>query len=338
VPFIAGPASGIPQRLHGKTAFELLSAAALEALVHEHAGSLLLSDSELHSGRPTYALRERLDSPDAAIARTANDIVHEYGTRLGYLLCILKRGDAESRAARQEWDESYWAHWTGIERVYLGGGLAWPETASAAAAAVQQTGLDLGVVRAPFAAERALIGAARSLRIEDGTALVLDFGQTATKRAQATYRQGTLRRLEMLPSLPASRLQGLSYTDWMAEVIATSMPPGASVAGVCVSSYLDERQHPAVYPSGGRFAGIQGKIENLREWLAVELSRRPGGDCDVSLFHDTTAAGVGLSPAARTAIVMLGTALGSGFSLEDDAGLASAAGDFVVEAAGGLQS
>ena len=177
---------------------------------------------------------------------------------------------------------------------------------------------------------RPLIGAARALRVVDGAALVVDFGQTATKRAVAAYEHGVLVRLQALPPVPASTLQGLEYVAWMADVIASSLQPASSKAGVCVSSYLDDNQHPAVYASGGRFSEIQGKIPNLREWLAEEVARRAGGQCEVSLFHDTTAAGVGLSPASRTAIVMLGTALGSGFPREGDGELTPLAGDFRV--------
>ena len=75
---------------------------------------------------------------------------------------------------------------------------------------------------------------------------------------------------------------------------------------------------------------IQGKIGNLREWLAEEVSRRAGRNCLLSLFHDTTAAGRGLSPASQAAIVMLGTALGVGFPGDRDVGLSPLASDFDV--------
>jgi hypothetical protein len=325
VPYVASAALGIPVEMQGKTAFALLSANAFDALIRENTGALQLTAAELGSSRLSYVLRERLGASEVAAG-----VAGEYGRRLGYLLAILKRGDAESRAARPEWDASYWSHWTGIERVYVGGGLAWPEVVEVAQSVVQEAGLSLDVVLAPHAAMRPLIGAARALRVVGGAALVLDFGQTATKRAMAAYEHGVLVRLQALQPVPASTLQGLEYVAWMTDVIASSLPPASSKAGVCVSSYLDDDQHPAVYSSGGRFSEIQGKIPNLRDWLAEEVARRAGRPCEVSLFHDTTTAGVGLSPASRTAIVMLGTALGSGFPLEDDTGLTPVARDFTV--------
>ena len=329
VPFIAARSISMPAEYEGKSAFSLIGTRALDALVLDHREELQLTTDEIASGSLSYALRSRLTYGDPAVSATASHVVSEYGRRLGYLVAILTRGDAESRAARPEWDESYWVHWGSIERLFLGGGLAWPEMCDAARSLVRASSPGIEVILPPHPTYRPVIGAARSLHVGDGTALVIDFGQTETKRVVVVYRGGTLQRLEALPVMPASPLQGMAYIDWIAGAITSSTPAESSVASICVSSYLDQNQHPAVY-ANGRFNDIQGKIANLRDWLSAEVSGRVGRACEVSILHDTTAAGVSLSPASHTAIIMLGTALGSGFPYETDERLTPLAPDFTV--------
>jgi len=330
MPFIAATEVGIPPDLQGQQAFSLLSARALTALALDQVESLQFSPFErVHPEALNVALRERLESPHERVRGVATSVLETFGLRLGYLIAILKRGDAESRAAREDWDDSYWEYWGSIERFYLGGGLACAEVCDAAVRAAGGAGASVNIEVAPFPAARPLVGAARALGRGDGTALVLDFGQTATKRAVAVYGEGLLRRLDVLPPAPSPALQGLAYCASMAEVIAANLPPNTSLAGVCVSSYLDDRQHPAIYASG-RFSGIHGAIDNLRTWLSDEVSRVARRYVEISLFHDCSAAGAGLSPRPNSAIIMLGTALGSGFPYETDKRLTPLAPDFTV--------
>ena len=330
MPFIAATAVGIPPDLQGQRAFSVLSAQALTAIALDQADSLQISPLErAHPEALNVALRERLESPHERVREVATSVLQTFGLRLGYLIAILKRGDAESRAAREDWDDSYWAYWGRIERFYLGGGLACAEVCDAAVRAARDAGVSTYIEVAPFPAARPLTGAARSLALRDGAALVLDFGQTATKRAVAAYGEGLLCRLNMLPPVPSTTLQGRAYSGSMAELIVASLPQNTSVAGICVSSYLDDKQHPAVYASG-RLSGIHDEIENLRTWLSDEVSRIARRAVEISLFHDCSAAGAGLSPGASSAIIMLGTALGSGFPFETDEHLTPSAPDFTA--------
>jgi hypothetical protein len=329
VPFIGAPAIGMPQEYEGRPAFSLLGAAALGGLLAERRQELELTTEEVASGGLSFALRARLESFKPAVAATASDIVAEYGRRLGYLVAILKRGDPESRDARPEWDESYWAHWGSVERVYLGGGLACPEMCDAAMSVVRVLGSGIEVGVAPYPVYQPMLGAARSLLISDGTALVADFGQTATKRAVETYQEGGLASMRALESIPAPGLSGLDYVRWMVETVASSVPAGATEAGLCVSSYLDEQDHPVRY-AAGRFAGIHDDIQDLRGWLTEEISLVVGREIHVSLFHDATAAAIGLSPSPSAAMIMLGTALGVGFPFGGDGKLTPLAPGFAV--------
>ena len=107
MPFIAATEFGMPPDLQGQLAFSLLSARALTALALDQAESLQFSPFErAHPEALNVALRERLESPHERVRGVATSVLKTYGLRLGYLIAILKRGDAESRAAREDTDDS----------------------------------------------------------------------------------------------------------------------------------------------------------------------------------------------------------------------------------------
>jgi hypothetical protein len=144
----------------------------------------------------------------------------------------------------------------------------------------------------------------------------------------AVYQAGELASMTELQPVPASRFQGLDYVRWIVHVAASSLPAGATTAGICLSSYLDKEGQPARYAAGGRFAGIDDEIARLHDWLTREVSQTAGRVVSVSLFHDASAAGVGLAPSPSAAVIMLGTALGVGFPLASVGSLRPVAPDF----------
>ena len=114
------PGIDVDAGVTGKNGYELVSSYALAGLIRRHAEALNLDPAQ-----PDHVLNRALDdclvreSPAAEVAET---IARRIGRNLGYLLLALRRGDAVNRAARDEWDDSYWAHWATIRQVWLGGG------------------------------------------------------------------------------------------------------------------------------------------------------------------------------------------------------------------------
>lgn len=91
----------------GKSAYDLLSAAALRQLIR--------SQAQAHQIDPDTAdLIHAFDSSFTAdtvvVCAAANEIAAQFGRYLGCLLLTLKRGDAVNRAARRDWDERHWAY------------------------------------------------------------------------------------------------------------------------------------------------------------------------------------------------------------------------------------
>ncbi|MCA9969782.1 MAG: hypothetical protein KC425_06185, partial [Anaerolineales bacterium] len=110
------PGVALPDDVRGRLGYELLGAAGLAARLRRQfpalrnaAQPLRAFDAYLAPGHPRQA---------AALAEAAR-----YGRALGYLLLMLKRGDAVNRVVRRDWGPAHWAFWRGIRCVVVGGGL-----------------------------------------------------------------------------------------------------------------------------------------------------------------------------------------------------------------------
>src|SRR6476660_401689 len=114
------PGMDLPQDVRKKRAGELLSADALSNLIRARADELLLSlrPAPLDDGDLPRRLGECLaGSSPQCVRDVATDIARRFATRMGYLLLTLKRGDVVNRAARPEWNDLNWEHWSKLENV-----------------------------------------------------------------------------------------------------------------------------------------------------------------------------------------------------------------------------
>jgi hypothetical protein len=300
VRFVEVPGIMLPAEMLGRTAHDLLSARA-------------------------YA--------DLARQEGAEHAARRLGERLGWLIVTLRRGDADSRAARPDWDDSYWRHRAQISTVVLGGGIvsgrSGPRIAAEASRTLAEAGMADCVVRiAPWPAILPLVGAARTPP-DASTMAVVDFGQSFVKRACAHYEAGALASLRLLPPVP-SRLTGIgSQGDPTAEDVgrlgtfmvatlaetwraAQAIDSGVSTTLVAsLASYLRDGQPLA--RQGGPYAALLALSDNLTDWLSDRIGDAIGRPVTVRLFHDGTSAGRALAGEERAAVIMLGTALGVGF-------------------------
>jgi hypothetical protein len=285
---------------------------------------LRLEASELQEARSLpIALEQRLQAADAAVRAAAGEVSRAFAENLGYLIAALKRGDRINRSAREDWDESYWQHWSRIRTLRLGGGLVAGALGESLEGHIRRV-LEATAVKdcdvrvARHAAILPLIGAARCARGEGQPTLVFDFGQSLVKSAIATYRNGSLQALDVYPSLPAAP-DSPDLAESMAAVIAAALA-GASIAAsrgpaqvvISLASYV-RNNHPLSYTHSG-YARLHSLTDNLGAWLADRAARLAGVTCTVELMHDGTAAAQTYAGEPETAVIMLGTALGSGFA------------------------
>jgi len=316
-----GPATDV-------TANSLLSAAALGEMITRFR-SILRIDSA--NGALADELNVCLDSPDEPIQAVAERIATSYGYRLGRLLAMLRSGDPASRAARVDWDDSYWDHWATISRVCLGGGLAsgrLGELIAKSAEAVlsrSASGSSCAVAVAAYAPLLPLIGAARSVPDGAGSALVLDIGHTKVRYAMADYQDGALISLRQLTSVrapeadtsPSAPGGALGVAKALADLVAAAFagnarhPIPGDVIVAAIATYMDGGQ-PLPAPSG-RYSQLRIISADLSQWLSQQVSQQLRRPVTVRLMHDGSSAARAIPADPGTAVIMLGTSLGVGY-------------------------
>ncbi len=316
---------GLPEKLRGKTGYQLLSAEALAALIKPHREALRIAadvpDSDLPRQLDQVLLRGWGDQ-----VLTVTSIASAFASRLAYLLATLKRGDAVNRAARPEWDDSYWAHWAHIKTVILGGGLASGILGGVAAQLAEETILpsldvsDLRVQTSTFGARLPLYGVARYAPTTCRRAYVLDFGNTAIKRGRALYSEQELTAIEELPALPTTPRPPAELFEFMVETLADPQVEHDGVIRLCIAAYMDEDGH--VQPDQlGLYGPLATVTTNLSADLSAAVSTRLGRTVSVRVFHDGTAAGIVYAGVPHGAVLMMGTALGIGYPPTTNDGL-----------------
>lgn len=324
------PGLNVDSEVKGQTGFQLVSAAALARLIRQHAASLAL-DPDLDDRELCLSLNDRLVSTKATIRASAEGIGRRIGRNMGYVLLTLRRGDAVNRAARDEWDDSYWHHWGRIKRVWLGGGLVsgqlGPVIREHASAVFEEAGVQDFIIQiSPYASILPLVGAARHAPPGCDTALVFDFGSTLIKRAHAAYRHDELVELHCLTSRPTgwTEIEGVSsdpiqqaarfFDHLMSVIIDTRRSVGLSPLSpilASVAAYVKDG-HPMLAQAGAYYRLLL-ITDNLQATMAQRLGAQPGGTANVSLIHDGTAAAATYAGAKHAAVVTMGTALGVGF-------------------------
>lgn len=321
------PGVDLPAEVRGQRAYDLLSAAAVSALIKPHKAVLGLADDMPNADLPP-ALDQCLGADDVVIRDHADAVAAQLGGQLGCLLLMLKRGDPVNRQARAEWDDSYWAHWASIQRVIIGGGLnrstLGQRIAHHAQAFLHQHGFpDMTVERADHAAVLPLVGAARYAPADADSALIFDFGQTQIKRAVADYQEHMLTNLRMLPPLASdcdvqdlyatgNERQARQRAKFMLRVIETTAQLVKVIPNVVMCGLASYVQHgqPADL---GCYGVLRLRSDNVERHLADHLSANLGTNITFRLLHDGTAAAAAYAGADHAAVITMGTALGIGF-------------------------
>lgn len=317
---------GADSEVLGKTGFQLLASPSLREDIRPHATRL-----NLNADAPDlfYQFERCFSSP--ITAPLAQRLAQAYGRKLGFLLAMIWRGDAESRAARPEWTDAHWDYWKSIPEIVFGGGLLAGALGKWAIASAREIvdgyGLALTLTHSPYAAHLPLIGLGRSVPPGTGAMLVFDFGQTSVKRAVAEYSDDQLTALRILPPFPTVCKDINAYdrpladiqTQWeeMRTIITRTWEEvharwgEVSRLGLCLSCYILDG-HPSPYDNGC-YGSLQHLAPNLTAFIHAELNHALGQEIGFLLAHDGTAAAFTLAGQENRFVLTLGTAIGNGF-------------------------
>jgi hypothetical protein len=300
----------MPPSLQGKTAYELISPKALIAEIRQNMPML----SALSDPIPEFdRLLIHQDSDALVIAET-------FEQRLFWLIHILKFSHPDNLMARPEWDESYWDTFARMKQFIFGGGFMRGALGTCMVAYTQALLGDVCAVKiAPHAPILPLLGASRLLPPDTQEALIFDFGQTSIKRGIATYVDGILTILYVLPPIPAlphtPQPTPRQMADHIIDILANTWHEYATSDTACffsisIATYLQDNQ-----PFGDNYYGSLTQITvNMGQFLADALKEKIGVAIQIRLIHDGTASALVYAGEADTAVITIGTALGIGFS------------------------
>jgi hypothetical protein len=320
----AQPDASLDEDLAGRSAYELLSATAVETLVRIEAPDLGL-DPE----RPDLLLAFDDCFHDSRTAPAAGRVADTLGRRLGAVLLVLARGAAADRHARPEWGKEHWDFWHLVRRVVVGGGL-WSGALGAAATAEANRFLSAtggpAVERSPYGVALPMVGLARYAPLDVRRMMLFDFGHTRVKHGLATYRDGTLASVEIRPSL-AAPCSGPDYTSlagarqcWVAmrDIILGAwrreVPFDESDytgIGVALATHLNNG-HP-FQTDQGCYGLLQSLAPHLGQFLRDDLAARIRRYRSFALLHDGLAAAAAHAEDTYTVVLTLGTAIGAGY-------------------------
>ncbi len=288
----------------GKKAYDLLSAEALTRLIQQQADALGL-DPQMTPHELRMSFNQKLGAGHPA----AEQIAQEFSRRFYALLRTLKHGTPADRTARPEWDESYWETWALLQTVVLGGGLV----SGHLGRFLIEGEMPYPVEISPYARHMALVGAAQYAPPAATSALVFDFGGTWIKRGRAAYKNGTLTRLDLLPPVPSLYTGEALFAHMTALLTETLRQESIFSPILCsVASYVQDgvilEAQAGIYSDLRHFG-----YAHLQSELVHRLQTISGKPIDLHLIHDGTAAAATCVGMEKTAVILLGTAIGVGF-------------------------
>ena len=298
----------LPDAIRGKTGYELISTDALNTLINPYTSDIA-----------TFYEQVTLETEWAV------DIVHTLGRHLGYLLLTLVGNDKHTHLANPDKSSDFWSYWSTVKTVYLGGGFISGLAGQILSSEAQNTletylkNGDYRVIQADYPQYLPLLGAART--VPDGNrALVLDFGGTFVKRAIAYYGADGLEKLQTIHTLRSGfpdnpdDPQDVFYR--MVDMIVQSYGEvDAKIIPISIAAYVDEYGQP-LPTQGGVYKHLAQLAGNLPLALSEAVSVRLQKPVQIKIFHDGTAAALRYTPSDHAAVIMIGTALGSGYPVE----------------------
>jgi hypothetical protein len=306
------PGLDVTDDVKGKTGYELVSTAALDKLIEaHHADFRFITYKDPPAMRGHFFVLLSHDDP------TAIHVAETLGRNLGYLLLTLTRGDEVNRKARPEWSDAHWKLWGSIRTVHLGGGLVTGKMGVWMLKGVRiittNAGSNLAIDLAHYPQHLPLFGAARYIATGQKS-YMLDFGGTYVKRGFAQYGSDGLKQLTLLSSVESAFTNDvIDVRDTMVDIIAeTAKDFDAPIIPVSIAAYVDANGQPLI-AQGGIYMQLAQLSDDVPAMLSELVSKRIGKPVTIKLLHDGSAAASFYAPEANAVVLMLGTAIGSGY-------------------------
>lgn len=330
IPLAKLPIYGIEDELEGKTVSQIFSTYVITCEIKEKAELLGVELSEFSDRALIFEFVKKITDGNTI----AIEMMRKYGRRMGLIFLTLKLGEEENRKARADWNDQCWEYWQNVKRVILVGGLTSGVLGAIlkaeAVAVFEKAGVEpYDFVLFDNATYVGVMGGASQIKQENGKFMVFDFGQTNLKRSIVRKRDGEVRNVRTLESLPSKYMSKISSHDENAYEEAIKLSAYLTSCICDTIRFVEESEQLgdeiiisiANYVSNGGwlsdqrggYAKLCAVCGNFEEYLENELSGMLRRNVSIRLIHDATAAALYFSDYKSSVCVTIGTAFGVGF-------------------------
>jgi hypothetical protein len=274
---------------------------------------------------------EALESNDANVKNTAEDIVADFGRRLGLIVYILKTATVINRHANNEYEPQDWQSWKDCSKIFLAGGLANGLLGEKIRYYAQELLYELNIndsefILSKFPSYTQMIGCARLNKEANKQALLFDFGHSFVKAGFAVFNGQALSQIKLLPKLK-SQYMNRSYSN-KEEEYEDAIGLHNFIVKTISDYYLeyyktDCSKHIVISIAnnvengkigwGGCYYKLMFVSQEYERYLENCLTEVIGVDTKITLIHDGQAASVNFSDEENSVLIALGTAFGVGY-------------------------
>ena len=315
----------------GSCCYDIFSSWGIITRIIADSNKLKIHINEHNQNDLPKLLSDAFESNDIDVKDTAEDIVADFGRRLGLIVYILKTASIENRIANDRHKPDDWQFWIDCRKIFLVGGLANGLLGEKLRYYAQELLYELNIndielIIGKLTSYSQMIGCARQNKGTSKHALLFDFGHSFVKTGIAIYEGQAISKIKLLPKLKSQHMCNSYSSDEEEYKDAVSLHNFIAKA---ISDYYlqyvnsDCSKHIVISIAnkvengkigwGGCYYKLMFVSDEYERYLEKCLSEVIGKDIQITLVHDGQAAALCFSEEENSALIALGTAFGVGY-------------------------
>ena len=276
-------------------------------------------------------LSDLLVNSEIEVKNAAEDIVADFGRRLGLIVYILKTATLKNRQANIKHGDEDWQVWIDCRKIFLAGGLVNGLLGERLRYYAQKLLYELNIrdaefIISKFPSDTQMIGCARLNKGDNKKALLFDFGHSFVKTGLAAYEGNSLSHINLLPKIKSQYMNN-NYPDKEAEY-KDAVNLHNFIVKIITDYYFkfakgDCSSHIVISIAnkvtdgkigwGGCYYKLMFVNDKYERYLEKCVSEILGLNIAITLVHDGQAAAICFAEQEKSALIALGTAFGVGY-------------------------
>lgn len=269
-----------------------------------------------------------LSNKSIEVKKHAEDIVRKYSKNIAFFLRILKDG-VLYKNLKEDWENKHWEYMSNIKNIIFAGGICSEKKGQKIKEYLsEESFLEKGYNFKIFKNSRILprLGVARLAEKACENSIVLDFGHSFVKRSVGEYKNGILENVHdfevfyskyLEEDIEGMKEKAESLFEYMIEIIKKTKEDiekdgikNCEEVLISIANYI-KKGEIALKGGYGKLALLTDRLDKLIEEKLNEIYKK---DFKVKIIHDGSAAALFFNEMKDTAVIMLGTGIGIGFT------------------------